>query len=193
MSAFRRRLDKSKPFAEVIGNFHGARFKQGPRYFDGDGDEIEVQGVPPVDEMPSSVDQSARIKELLDKGHSVTEAAAIVQAEIDASAAELEAWKQRQPGYKPPPVAAPTVAPTPAPGVVAVVPGSTPPAPATPPATPGPVQENAWPTNEAGEAPWDWAWNEMLGHFSKLNLPRPPSRVEGNAILKKHYGQHVGS
>jgi hypothetical protein len=45
-------LDKSKPYCELVGYFHGAKFEQGGKYYTVNGVEVEIDPSPAPEPEP---------------------------------------------------------------------------------------------------------------------------------------------
>lgn len=194
MSAFRRKLDKQRPHAVVYGAFHGATWEQGGRYFNAAGEEIEIPGHAVVAEPPSPVDQGRRIAEIMeaDRTLSITDAAAKVQAEVEAYNAEYQAWQTGKgekapaavrPQRAAPPPAAP--APAPPPSMLGFDPAT---ANTEPDESGAPPAKREAPLDSEGRPPWEWSWNDMLKHCTAIGLDRPKNDPAGRIALKEFYG-----
>ena len=181
MTAFRRKLNESQPYSSVYGSYHGASFSQAGRYFDGEKLEIAIPGQAALPDLPSPVDQAARLAELMASGTTLMDAAAAVQAEVDEYEAALKAATSNR--------RAPASA-TRAPVEKAVPPVSdlpVPPAPSPADGESGRKDQKAVPVDDAGRPVWEWGWNEMLTHCKEIGIDRPQNREACIITLKALY------
>lgn len=189
MSAFRRKLDKTRPHAVVFGSFHGAAWEQGGRYFDQEGDEIDIPGRRAVAEPPSPIDQARRLQDIMqaDPSLSIVDAAAKVQAEVQAYEREMAEWKAgRTPVRERAPAPVPVRQPPPPPA--APEPVTDPQHPSNQPDEPAATAGKDIPLDAEGRRPWDWEWNAMLKHCADIGIKRPGNLPATQIALKEFYG-----
>jgi hypothetical protein len=182
MTAFRRKLNESQPYSIVYGSYHGASFSQAGRYFDGEKLEIAIPGQAALPDLPSPVDQAARLAELMAGGTTLIAAASMVQAEVDEYEAALKAATS--------PSRRALASVTRAPVEMTVPPVSdlpVPPAPPPPDGASGRKDQKAVPVDDAGRPVWEWGWNEMLTHCKEIGIDRPQNREACIITLKAIY------